>query len=138
MRAELGRQGLRRSKEHAAGKRKPWRRACVKSARQMAAMPMGSATPTKPAGCRLTPEGPFSRPTGRPPQDRRSSAAAESQMAADSKPARASAPPRAELPVLRAPYAPPDEELAARFLAEATREAAAEARIDARATGLLA
>jgi len=59
-------------------------------------------------------------------------------MAADSKPARVSASPRADLPRLRAPYAPPDEELAARFLAEAGREAAAEARIDARATGLIA
>src|SRR3954453_16264776 len=59
-------------------------------------------------------------------------------MAADPKPARVSASPRAHLPLLRAPYAPPDEELAARFLAEATREAAAERRIDARATHLIA
>ena len=37
-----------------------------------------------------------------------------------------------------APYAPPDEELAARFLAQAPREHAAELRIDARATRLVA
>jgi RHH-type proline utilization regulon transcriptional repressor/proline dehydrogenase/delta 1-pyrroline-5-carboxylate dehydrogenase len=59
-------------------------------------------------------------------------------MAADSKPARESGSRRADLPLLRAPYAPPDEELAARFLAEAGREAAAEARIDARASRLIA
>src|SRR5712675_1728271 len=39
---------------------------------------------------------------------------------------------------LDAPYAPPDEEIAARFLAAAPRTAAAEARIDARATRLIA
>jgi RHH-type transcriptional regulator, proline utilization regulon repressor / proline dehydrogenase / delta 1-pyrroline-5-carboxylate dehydrogenase len=37
-----------------------------------------------------------------------------------------------------APYAPPDEELAAHFLAQAPREHAAELRIDARATRLVA
>jgi RHH-type proline utilization regulon transcriptional repressor/proline dehydrogenase/delta 1-pyrroline-5-carboxylate dehydrogenase len=42
-----------------------------------------------------------------------------------------------DLPPLRAPFAPRDEELAARFLAEAARPPAAEARIDARATGLI-
>jgi RHH-type proline utilization regulon transcriptional repressor/proline dehydrogenase/delta 1-pyrroline-5-carboxylate dehydrogenase len=42
-----------------------------------------------------------------------------------------------DLPPLRAPYAPRDEELAARFLAQAARPPAAEARIDARATGLI-
>ena len=39
---------------------------------------------------------------------------------------------------LRAAYGPPDEELAAGFLADAVRPAAAEARIDARATRLIA
>ena len=41
------------------------------------------------------------------------------------------------LPLFRAPFAPPDDELAARFLAEAARDNAAEARIDARATRLV-
>src|ERR1041384_7153049 len=41
------------------------------------------------------------------------------------------------LPVFSAPYAPPDEEIAAALLASAPREAAAEARIDARATRLV-
>ena len=41
------------------------------------------------------------------------------------------------LPAFVAPYAPPDEEIAARFLAEAPRAAPAEARIDARATRLV-
>src|SRR5580704_16456647 len=41
------------------------------------------------------------------------------------------------LPVFRAPFAPPDDELAARFLADAARDNAAEARIDARATRLV-
>ena len=40
-------------------------------------------------------------------------------------------------PAFSAPYAAPDEELAAALLAEAPREAAAEARIDARATRLV-
>ncbi len=40
-------------------------------------------------------------------------------------------------PEFRAPYAPPDEEIAARFLAEAPRTPAAESRIDARATLLI-
>src|SRR6204780_1753909 len=41
------------------------------------------------------------------------------------------------LPTFRAPFAPPDDELAARFLADAARDNAAEARIDARATRLV-
>src|SRR2546423_7435686 len=41
------------------------------------------------------------------------------------------------LPVFSAPYAPPDEALAAALLAQAPREPAAEARIDARATRLV-
>src|SRR5256885_957507 len=41
------------------------------------------------------------------------------------------------LPIFSAPYAAPDEELAAALLAAAPREAAAEARIDARATRLI-
>src|ERR1041384_305428 len=41
------------------------------------------------------------------------------------------------LPVFSAPYAPPDEELAAVLLGAAPREAAAEARIDARASRLV-
>jgi RHH-type transcriptional regulator, proline utilization regulon repressor / proline dehydrogenase / delta 1-pyrroline-5-carboxylate dehydrogenase len=41
------------------------------------------------------------------------------------------------LPEFQAPYAPPDEELAAVLLAGAAREAAAERRIDARATKLV-
>jgi RHH-type proline utilization regulon transcriptional repressor/proline dehydrogenase/delta 1-pyrroline-5-carboxylate dehydrogenase len=48
--------------------------------------------------------------------------------------------PRIEMPDLRpfnAPYAAADEDLAARFLAQAARDPAAEARIDARATGLI-
>src|SRR5437660_751220 len=42
--------------------------------------------------------------------------------------------PAVTLPPLAAPYAPPDEEIAARLLAQAGRGAAAEGRIDARAT----
>ena len=38
----------------------------------------------------------------------------------------------------RAPYAPPDEDIAAEFLKAAPFDAAAEARIDARAGGLVA
>src|SRR2546423_5053619 len=45
--------------------------------------------------------------------------------------------PNQMLPVFSAPYAAPDEELAAALLAAAPREAAAEARIDARATRLV-
>src|SRR5579862_9023320 len=41
------------------------------------------------------------------------------------------------LPRFRAPFAPPDDELASAFLADAAREHAAEARIDARATRLV-
>src|SRR5499427_4227601 len=47
---------------------------------------------------------------------------------------------RTEMPDVRpfsAPYAAADEDLAARFLAEATRDPAAEARIDVRAGGLI-
>jgi RHH-type transcriptional regulator, proline utilization regulon repressor / proline dehydrogenase / delta 1-pyrroline-5-carboxylate dehydrogenase len=42
-----------------------------------------------------------------------------------------------ELPAFRAPYAPPDSQLAAEFLASVGRGAAAETRIDARARGLI-
>jgi RHH-type proline utilization regulon transcriptional repressor/proline dehydrogenase/delta 1-pyrroline-5-carboxylate dehydrogenase len=41
------------------------------------------------------------------------------------------------LPTFRAPYAPPDDELAANFLAGAHRDFAAESRIDTRATKLV-
>jgi RHH-type proline utilization regulon transcriptional repressor/proline dehydrogenase/delta 1-pyrroline-5-carboxylate dehydrogenase len=41
------------------------------------------------------------------------------------------------LPMFHAPFAPPDDELAANFLADAARERAAEARIDARARRLV-
>jgi RHH-type transcriptional regulator, proline utilization regulon repressor / proline dehydrogenase / delta 1-pyrroline-5-carboxylate dehydrogenase len=41
------------------------------------------------------------------------------------------------LPTFQAPFAPPDDELAARFLADAVRDKAAEARVDARATRLV-
>ncbi len=47
-------------------------------------------------------------------------------------------PVPAALPVFAAPYAPPDEEIAATFMKEAPREHAAELRIDARATRLVA
>ncbi len=40
-------------------------------------------------------------------------------------------------PMFRAPFAPPDEELAARFLADSTRDAAAERHVDARARSLV-
>jgi RHH-type transcriptional regulator, proline utilization regulon repressor / proline dehydrogenase / delta 1-pyrroline-5-carboxylate dehydrogenase len=43
----------------------------------------------------------------------------------------------AALPPFRASYAPPDEDLAAQFLADAAREAAAEHRVDARARRLV-
>src|ERR1700687_1384316 len=43
----------------------------------------------------------------------------------------------AALPPFQAPYAQPDEELAARFLADAARELAAERRVDARARRLI-
>src|SRR4029078_7865045 len=42
-----------------------------------------------------------------------------------------------EMPRLRAPYAPPDEAIATRLLASASRASEAEARIDARATRLV-
>jgi RHH-type proline utilization regulon transcriptional repressor/proline dehydrogenase/delta 1-pyrroline-5-carboxylate dehydrogenase len=58
-------------------------------------------------------------------------------MAAHSEAERARPPDPAGLPSWHAPYAPADEELAAGFLAGATREPAAEARIDARATRLI-
>ena len=45
--------------------------------------------------------------------------------------------PEASLPPLRAPYAPPDEELAARFIAEAARDSTAENRIDRQARRLV-
>jgi RHH-type proline utilization regulon transcriptional repressor/proline dehydrogenase/delta 1-pyrroline-5-carboxylate dehydrogenase len=45
--------------------------------------------------------------------------------------------PPAALPLFQAPFAPPDEELATRFLAGATRDRAAEARIDERARRLI-
>src|ERR1700677_2511829 len=41
------------------------------------------------------------------------------------------------LPVFRAPFAPPEEDLAAELLAAATRDAAAERRIDVRARALV-
>ena len=41
------------------------------------------------------------------------------------------------LPVFQAPFAPPDDDLAAKFLADAGREPAAERRIDVRATRLV-
>ncbi len=57
---------------------------------------------------------------------------------AHSRPAAgAPAEPSFSGPVFRAPYAPPDEEIAARLLARAARSAAAEARVDRRATGLI-
>ena len=46
-------------------------------------------------------------------------------------------PGAAVAPEFRAPYAPPDEAIAARFLAEAPRPPATEQRIDARATRLI-
>src|SRR5580658_2335643 len=45
--------------------------------------------------------------------------------------------PGVRLPAFRAPYAPPDEELAVAFLAQAARDGAAESRIDARARKLV-
>ena len=47
-------------------------------------------------------------------------------------------PEQRSLPDLAAPYAPPDEAIAARLLAQAPRERAAETRIDQRATRLVA
>jgi hypothetical protein len=48
-------------------------------------------------------------------------------------------PPDAEVPPpFRAPYAPPDEDIAAAFLQAAPFDAVAEARIDARAGALVA
>src|SRR6202163_2777638 len=45
--------------------------------------------------------------------------------------------PSFSAPGFHAPYAPPDEEIASRLLAEAARPAAAEARIDRLSTGLI-
>jgi RHH-type transcriptional regulator, proline utilization regulon repressor / proline dehydrogenase / delta 1-pyrroline-5-carboxylate dehydrogenase len=45
--------------------------------------------------------------------------------------------PLSELPPLQAPYAPPDEELAKTFLARASRDDAAERRVDTRARRLV-
>jgi RHH-type transcriptional regulator, proline utilization regulon repressor / proline dehydrogenase / delta 1-pyrroline-5-carboxylate dehydrogenase len=45
--------------------------------------------------------------------------------------------PAVTLPAFAAPYAPPDEEIAARLLGQAARAAPAEGRIDARATRLV-
>src|ERR1700721_4244418 len=45
--------------------------------------------------------------------------------------------PDARLPTFHAPFAPPDDELAANLLAGAARDSAAEARIDARAKRLV-
>src|SRR5579862_7450656 len=45
--------------------------------------------------------------------------------------------PDSRLPTFHAPFAPPDDELAASLLADASRGAAAEARIDARAKRLV-
>jgi RHH-type proline utilization regulon transcriptional repressor/proline dehydrogenase/delta 1-pyrroline-5-carboxylate dehydrogenase len=42
-----------------------------------------------------------------------------------------------DLPTFRSPFAPPDEDLAGRFLADGSRDRAAEARIDTRATKLV-
>src|SRR5208283_2009495 len=53
----------------------------------------------------------------------------------DAEPAMTS--PTASVPPFRAPFAPPDEELAAHLLAGAARDGAAERRIDARARGLV-
>jgi RHH-type proline utilization regulon transcriptional repressor/proline dehydrogenase/delta 1-pyrroline-5-carboxylate dehydrogenase len=53
------------------------------------------------------------------------------------KTATISAPAATALPRFEAAYAPPDEALAARFLADAPRPATAEARVDACATGLI-
>ena len=44
---------------------------------------------------------------------------------------------QAALPPFAAPYAPPDEELAAKFLADASRDETAERRVDARARRLI-
>ena len=58
-------------------------------------------------------------------------------MPAERKAAPAASSGRSDTPAFRAPYAPPDAELAARFLAAAGRPADAEARIDARAGRLI-
>src|SRR6187455_3704974 len=52
-------------------------------------------------------------------------------------PSAARKPEGGERPAFAAPYAPPDETIAAGFLAQTAREPAAEARIDARATRLV-
>ncbi|HEU5272396.1 MAG TPA: bifunctional proline dehydrogenase/L-glutamate gamma-semialdehyde dehydrogenase PutA [Xanthobacteraceae bacterium] len=58
-------------------------------------------------------------------------------MPADAKPAQVAPAAAPERTALHAPYGVPDEELAARFLAQAGRPAGAEARIDARARKLI-
>src|ERR1700723_3490979 len=45
--------------------------------------------------------------------------------------------PDLRLPEFKAPFAPPDEELAVSLLADAARDGAAESRIDSRATKLV-
>src|ERR1700722_14077645 len=45
--------------------------------------------------------------------------------------------PDLRLPAFQAPFAPPDDELAAALLADAARESSCEGRIDARATRLV-
>jgi RHH-type transcriptional regulator, proline utilization regulon repressor / proline dehydrogenase / delta 1-pyrroline-5-carboxylate dehydrogenase len=61
----------------------------------------------------------------------------ECSMPADAKAALEPGRNPPELPPFRAPYGPADEDMAGRFLAEAARPPAAEARIDARATRLI-
>ena len=58
-------------------------------------------------------------------------------MPAERKAAPVASSGRSDMPAFRAPYAPPDAEAAARFLAASVRPADAEARIDARATRLI-
>ncbi|HWF94355.1 MAG TPA: bifunctional proline dehydrogenase/L-glutamate gamma-semialdehyde dehydrogenase PutA [Xanthobacteraceae bacterium] len=62
---------------------------------------------------------------------------AHSRRAADPDPEPSFSGLAIDVPDFSAPYAPPDEEIAARFLAQAARPAAAEARIDRLATGLI-
>src|SRR5580692_7759607 len=62
---------------------------------------------------------------------------AHSRQAAGADAERSFSGPAFDVPGFRAPYAPPDEEIAARLLAQAARPAEAEARIDRRATGLI-
>jgi RHH-type proline utilization regulon transcriptional repressor/proline dehydrogenase/delta 1-pyrroline-5-carboxylate dehydrogenase len=65
---------------------------------------------------------------------------AHSRRVADPEPSFSRQPfnvPDFDVPDFSAPYAPPDEEIAARWLAQAARPVEAEARIDRRATGLI-